>query len=356
MPSFLNYRVFRWTLVFVSCLFAVLALAELGARLVWTRKDPLSFCKIPASAGDSALLKYDAAAGWTLQPNLNTQAFGTAFSTDARGLRMERPFSEKPRTRVRVACYGDDIGFGAGVAGNHYPALLERELKEQFALADIDVVNLSTPGYSLLRIEGRIKDTIGWVRPDIIIVQSFARDVAVEGVRDSLLTNAGTWERTLRRWAPSSTLACGLLERLEAVRTKHPLDACGMRRVCTEDYMWCAMRIRDLCRASGADFYMLAPLWIPPAADSATQEQKCRIEIHNRIRDLGHWQGISMHDSLGDNAAEGSMFLPGDLPLLSQAGHERVARSLRDLLKLRVWNRVNELAEAYPKEMKVLDY
>ena len=357
MPAVLNHRILRRTLIVTSCLCALLALAELGARLLWTRKDPLSFCKLPASAGDRALLRYDAAAGWTLRPNLSNQSgFGTVFSTNDQGLRMDRPFLPKPRTRVRIAFYGDDAGFGAGIAGDPYPALLEKGLNEAFPHAEIDVVNLSMPGTSLLRIEGRIKDTIGWVRPDVVIVQSFVRDVAVEGVRDSLLSSAGIWERTLRRWAPSSTLACGLLEKVESARAHHPLDACGMRRVCTEDIMWCAMRIRDFCRASGADFVMLAPLWRPPPADSATQEQKCLIEIHSRVRDLGIWHSIQMHDSLGEHVTDEAAYLSGDLPLLSQTGHEIVARSLKDLLRLRVWNRMNELAEAYPKEMKALDY
>lgn len=341
----------------VLSLLGLVALAELTARAAWEKKDPLSFAKLPASAGDPSLLEFDAAAGWKMRVNLaGREAFGTVVSTNDRGLRMDVPFMRKPRTRVRVAVYGDDIGFGAGIAGKPYPALLEGLLKQKFAGADIDVVNVSTPGYSLLRIEGRIKDTIGWVQPDFVVVQSFARDVAVEGVRDSLLTNAGTFERSLRRWAPVSRLAAGLLEKLEAARANHPLDACGLRRVCTEDFMWCSLRIRDFCRANGADFQMLTPLWLPPLPEGATQDQKCLIEIHNRVRDLGAWHGLPMHESIG-NADEAKVaYLSGEFALLSQSGHESVARSLKEKLSLGIWNRINELAEAYPREMKALAY
>lgn len=357
MPAIFRHRAIRWMLFSVLSLLGLVALAEVTARIAWEKKNPLTFAKLPASAGDPSLLEFDAAAGWKMRPNLaNCSAFGTVFSTNDRGLRMDVPFPRKPRTRVRIAVYGDDIGFGAGIAGKPYPALLEQELKKGFPSANIDVVNLSTPGYSLLRIEGRIKDTIGWVQPDFVIVQTFARDVAVEGVRDSLLTNAGTFERSLRRWASSSRLAAGLLEKLEAARANHPLDACGLRRVCTEDFMWCSLRIRDFCRANGADFQMLAPLWLAPLPEVATQEQKCVTEIFSRIRDLGLWHDLPMHEAIG-NAEEAKVaFLPGEFALLSQSGHESVARSLKEKLSLGIWNRINELAEAYPKEMKALDY
>lgn len=64
--------------------------------------------------------------------------------------------------------------------------------------------------------------------------------------------------------------------------------------------MRCSLRIRDFCRASGADFLLLMPLWKAPAAEGATQEQKCLIEIHERVRELGLWHGIPMHDALED--------------------------------------------------------
>jgi hypothetical protein len=357
MPAIFQRRAIRWMLFSVLSLLGLVALAEATARVAWEKKDPLLFAKLPASAGNQSLLEFDAAAGWKLRPNLaNCEAFGTVFSTNDRGLRMDLPFVRKPRTRVRVAVYGDDIGFGAGIAGKAYPALLESLLRESFVGAEIDVVNLSTPGYSLLRIEGRIKDTIGWVQPDFVVVQSFARDVAVEGVRDSLLTNAGFFERSLRRWAPASRLAAGLLEKLEAARANHPLDSCGLRRVCTEDFMWCSLRIRDFCRANGADFQMLTPLWLAPQPDGATQEQKCLTEIHNRVRDLGSWHGLPMHESIGSTEEAKIAYLSGEFALLSQAGHESVARSLKEKLRIGIWNRINELAEAYPKEMKALAY
>jgi hypothetical protein len=285
---------------------------ETAARVFWKRSNPIEFTQVPASAGDRAQLEFSAQAGWTFRKNLaNQSAFGTVFSTNDRGLRMEGPFEKKPKTRVRVACYGDEVGFGAGVGGRPYPERLESELRAAFPGADIDVINLSTPGYSLLRIEGRIRETIGWVRPDFIFVQSFVNDVKVEGVRDSLLTNAPLFERVLRRLADSSSLASGLLERLESRRANHPLDSAGLRRVCTEDYMWCALRIRDLCRSAGVNLHLISPLWFQPPPDGATQEQRCLIEI---------------------------------------------ARALRDTIRLAVWNRMNELAEAYPNEMKMLDY
>lgn len=98
---------------------------------------------------------------------------------------------------------------------------------------------------------------------------------------------------------------------------------------------------------------MVMPLWKPPTAEGATQEEKCLIEIYGRVRELGVWHGIPMHDALGDRMKDDGMFVGG---LLSEAGHGHVAEGLRDLLRLRVWNRVNELAEAYPREMKALDY
>ncbi len=356
MPAILQYRAIRWTLFAVSSLLALLILAEIGARIVWDKKDPLSFCKLPPSAGDRSLLEFDAAAGWRLRPNLEEQsAFGTVFYTNERGLRMDHLMPYKPPTRIRVACFGDEIGFGANIAGSPYPALLEGALRREFPDADIEVANLSVPGYSILRIEQRLKDTIAWLRPDVVILQSFANDVAIQGVRDSQLTSAGNWERTLRRCAPFSRLACGLLEKREAARANSPLDSAGLRRVCMEDYLWSALRIRDFCRANGVIFQMVAPLWKRPNAEGATQEQRCLIEYAGRIRDLGIWHNVPLHNPLEGEGAD-SAFLPGENPMPSDIGHARIAKGVLDSIRLRVWNRLNELAEAYPKKIKTVDY
>ena len=69
-----------------------------------------------------------------------------------------------------------------------------------------------------------------------------------------------------------------------------------------------------------------------------------------------HPDELPMHEAIA-NAEEAKVaFLPGEFALLSQSGHESVARSLKEKLSLGIWNRINELAEAYPKEMKALDY
>lgn len=357
MPSPILQRYVRRAILVGVCLFALLLVAELAARVLWEKKDPLSFAKLPASAGSPALLEYDAGAGWRLRGNLQMQsAFNTIFSTNRDGIRTEQQIIPKPHTRIRIVCYGDDSGFGAGSVAEPYPKILEGLLRASVKYPDIEVINLSTPGYSILRIEGRIKETIAALRPDFVIVQSFANDVAVEGVRDSKLANAGAYEQLLRRWAEISRLANHLLEKLESSRAHDPLDACGLRRVSNEDYLACALRLRDFCRKAGADFRMLTAFYRQPPKDTATLAQKSTADYAQRIRELGVWHNVEMQDPFGTGENAEAAFLSEDPPLLSRAGHEVVAKALLDAMRLRVWNRVNELAEAYPREMKALDY
>lgn len=155
---------------------------------------------------------------WRLRPNADRAIWDfTVVSTNAQGLRHDRPIVDKPRGRFRIVCVGDSVTFGYRIPlvfpdapdaydrnDAPYPARLERLLREQHPDRDFEVIALAVPGYSSFQGRLLLEQTIEWLEPDVVILCFGFNDVALRAQPDALVMAPDVVSTALRRVMSSS--------------------------------------------------------------------------------------------------------------------------------------------------------
>jgi lysophospholipase L1-like esterase len=91
---------------------------------------------------------------------------------NSRGFRSPEIPLEKPPGRVRVLAVGDSMVYGLGVEnGEAFPAVLER------LDPSLQVVNAGVPAYSGAEELVQLREEIGVLRPDVVVVAYFWNDL-----------------------------------------------------------------------------------------------------------------------------------------------------------------------------------
>ena len=338
----------RTALAFIA-LVVLLVLAEVGARTFTTVTPPLALFPLPPVITAPSLVVYSPGAGYRLAPNLHdVPAFDSTVRTNQRGIRMDRALEVKPRTRVRVACYGDSLTFGAGVSASEaYPAILQEKLRSFFPAHDIDVINMGVPGHTVLRGEAFIAETFAEVQPDVIVAQYFSEDVTASGILDSEVAPTGFVESFVRPWAGRSQLAAHLMAACRPHTARAIFDA-RLPRVSAEDYLDAVKRIHGYCYRKGVEFLGVGPVYRESGMDALEAERA--LEYQRYLRDLSGWQEIPVQftDELNNSAKPEDASLFRNSRQLTAAGHRLLGERLAADLRRRVRTRLNELAENHP--------
>lgn len=155
---------------------------------------------------------------WRLRPNADRAIWDfTVVSTNAQGLRHDRPIVDKPRGRFRIVCVGDSVTFGYRIplvfpdapdGYDHddapFSGRLERMLRAQYPDHDIEVIALAVPGYSSFQGRLLLEQTIDWLEPDVVILCFGFNDVALRPEPDAVVMAPDLLSTTLRRVMSSS--------------------------------------------------------------------------------------------------------------------------------------------------------
>jgi lysophospholipase L1-like esterase len=265
---------------------AVLGGVELLVRLTRPHLDSLAFLvtapKQRAAFTDRfqvGIFEGDPLLFWRLAPNLRSVVWdGTLVSTNAQGVRHDRPLRAKAGGAFRIVCAGDSVTFGYRVPRVYhrrpsdydelpYPMLLEKRLREANPGRDVEVIALAVPGYSSHQGLAWLRRDLAALQPDLVtacfgwndIDRRAATDrqampdglarVAARAVviRSQALMRASSWLRSLRAAPP-------------------PRAGPGVMRVPREEYVENLRGMARLARANGAAFAVIAPIYGNPVA------------------------------------------------------------------------------------------
>jgi lysophospholipase L1-like esterase len=155
---------------------------------------------------------------WRLRSNADRAIWDfTVVSTNAQGLRHDRPIVDKPAGRFRIVCVGDSVTFGYRIplvfpeapdAYDHddapFAGRLERMLRAQNPGRDIEVIALAVPGYSSFQGRRMLEQTIDGLAPDVVILCFGFNDVALRPEPDAVVMAPDYVSTTLRRVMTSS--------------------------------------------------------------------------------------------------------------------------------------------------------
>lgn len=131
----------------VACLAAVFSPAAQAAEPT-PQAELAAFCAVPENLSDGGFLKHTRDAYRAGKP-LRIVAFGTSSST----------------------------GAGAASRANAYPARLQADLQERFAIP-VEVVNKSVGGQSARQMASRLEDDVVSLAPSLVIWQTGTVDAA----------------------------------------------------------------------------------------------------------------------------------------------------------------------------------
>jgi hypothetical protein len=337
------------TRAFFYLAFAVL-ISEVAVRLFAKKMEPLSLVSLPPVLVEAGIAEYDGEAGWRLPGGLrNFPAFGTSIQTNARGFRMDEEVARKPRKRLRVLCLGGGQTFGVGMEKTAiWPSQFEKKLKEAFPAHELDVVNASCPGDSILRGEARLPRLLAELNPDFVIFEYFEDDLAVEGILDSeeLASPAA-----LRRLAAWSQLATHVLAKFR-VPMGTGVRAAALPRVSLEDHVLAYLRVKRMCFRAGVGFSAVAPLIADLPSDVGERDRVT--DYRESLAGVAAWHQVALHsfsEMSPQTSPEASRFFASRYRL-SAEGHRELARLLTERMSREIRLRFNEIAENYPGEMK----
>jgi len=140
----------------------------------------------------------DARLFWRLQANLRDVLWDmTRVTTNARGLRYDRPVGTKPAGTFRILCVGDSVTFGFRVPlvfanrpeEHHpewlpYPARLEKALQAANPGRAVEVIPLAVPGYSSHQGLAWLRRDLAELQPDVVTLLFGWNDIGFRPLPD----------------------------------------------------------------------------------------------------------------------------------------------------------------------------
>jgi len=293
----------------------------------------------PLFAGDPMLF-------WRLRPNVERAIWDfTVVSTNAQGLRHDRPIEAKPPGRFRIVCVGDSVTFGFRVplvfpdtpdqwdrTDAPYPARLERLLRELYPDRDVEVIALAVPGYSSYQGRILLEQSIDWLEPDVVVICFGFNDVARKHFPDKDVMSRDRVATTLRA-VLSSSQALLHTWRWWTSRPgpKVELPAPGPR-VSREDYLANVLAMMELARTNGAAVLVVGPVY----RDRKTNPPEAlQMGLYrSTLRDFALAQQIPYLevDELTERRDADNERLFGEHVHPSSIGHQLLAEQLLDAL------------------------
>ena len=154
----------------------------LGALCATTAMGELAFRVFDLGVGIDAVYRvnYRLAADPALRYELVPRSPDGAGRINSDGMRDRERSPAKPSGTVRVACIGDSITYGFGVARDQtYAVFLEQLLNESSGAAGprYEVLNFGVTGYNLSQSLENLKTRVLKYRPDLVIYQYCVNDL-----------------------------------------------------------------------------------------------------------------------------------------------------------------------------------
>lgn len=298
---------------------------------------------------EQPLFEGDPQTFWRLRPNVEHAIWDfTMVSTNAQGLRHDRPLDHKPAGRFRIVCVGDSVTFGYRIPlvfpehPDHYdhgdapyPARLERMLRSEFPGRDVEVVALAVPGYSSYQGRLLLEHTISWLEPDVVVICFGFNDIAYKPSPDAVLMTRDPLSTTLRRVMISSQALLHLWRWWTAgpaTARKVELPEPGPR-VSRVDYVANVDAMAELARAAGATVLVVGPVYRDRTTNRVEAQHmtlyRGTLREAMRIAEIPYVQ----IDELTEDAAPGNAPLFGEHVHPSSLGHQLMAERILAALR-----------------------
>ena len=252
------------------------------------------------------------------------------------------------RRTIKVACVGNSITYGTGVANreqNAYPVVLQRLLGKGY-----QVENFGKPGATLLRHGHRpyfdqpeFRAALQF-RPDIAVIHLGINDTDPRNwpnYRDEFIPDYLALIDSLRAANPKVRI---LVARLTPIGVDHPRFDSGTRKW-REEISQAVQQVADIAHVEWIDFYaplVAHPDWMPDAVHPDARGAAVLAKVaYSGI--TGHYGGLSLPAVFGDNMVlqrNISFYLKGTADagetVVVRLGGKELARGVTDARG--VWN------------------
>ncbi len=137
-------------------------------------------------SGQKGLFRLDAASGFAMRPDtcvhLRSAEYDQVLRTNSRGFVGPEVPSPKPAGEFRIVVLGDSYTAGGQVPyEQNYTAVLERELHSA-GYTNVRVINAGVGGCGTFCQAGILRENVGWMRPDLVVVAVFVGNNVNENV------------------------------------------------------------------------------------------------------------------------------------------------------------------------------
>ncbi|MBV9897481.1 MAG: hypothetical protein JO020_25260 [Chloroflexi bacterium] len=193
MVSATREAAFPWPQLVVLCAAMVLfsgTLTEIGLRVAELRASEFADLECAGSngilQGQHGLFRLDAQSGFAMRPNLcvrlRSPEYDQVLRTNGHGFVGPDVPPVKPPGEFRIVVLGDSYTAGGQVPyEQNYTALLQDELQAS-GFSDVRVINAGIGGCGTYCQDGVLRENIGWMQPDLVVVSVFVGNNIVENV------------------------------------------------------------------------------------------------------------------------------------------------------------------------------
>jgi lysophospholipase L1-like esterase len=287
---------------------------------------------------------------WRLSPNVSGVVWDfTPVRTNRQGLRYPRVVGRKEPGVFRIACFGDSVTFGYRVptvwpdrpedfdrGAQPFPALLEAGFRAANPGREVEVIPLAVPGYSSHQGAAWLRRDIGWLDPDIVVLNYGWNDINIRP-RTDRETMSTSRRQVLLRWLMTHSQAL-----IHASRAWPPTKAAAearpgpaVTRVLAHEYVENMSTMARQAARRGAQVIVLGPVF----RDTVTEPGEAqRIAEHRqKLREAMAAAGVAYLEI--PELQEGAW--PQNEPLFGERihpgflGHRLMANRLAEMMAAR---------------------
>ncbi len=287
---------------------------------------------------------------WRIRPSLDRVIWDfTVVSTNEQGLRHAGPIGPKREGARRIVTLGDSVTFGYRIPvvfptkpedydpeALSYPLAMERDLRAANPDRDIEVVNLSVPGYTSHQGLAWLRRDIGILEPDLVIACFGWNDVNLRAAPDREMMQMDGYHAALRRAGSASQVIAHLVNWRRKGRppTAAPFAGPSMR-VPVEDYVENFLEIAKLAKSHGAAVAVIGPVY--RGSDTQPKEAARMTLQRNALRDTMQAAEIPYLEipELTEHNQPGNLMLFGELVHPNVQGHRLMEVRLIEFLARR---------------------
>jgi lysophospholipase L1-like esterase len=287
---------------------------------------------------------------WRIRPSLDRVIWDfTVISTNEQGLRHADPIGPKRDGSRRIVTLGDSVTFGYRIPvvfpnkpddydpkALSYPLAMERDLRAANPDRDIEVVNLSVPGYTSHQGLAWLRRDIGKLEPDLVIACFGWNDVNLRAATDREMLKMDGYHAALRRAGSASQVISHLVSWRRKGRppTAAPFAGASLR-VPIEDYVDNFLEIAKLAKTHGASVAVIGPVY--RGSDTQPKEAERMTQQRNALRETMQEAEIPYLEipELTEHNQPGNLMLFGELVHPNVQGHRLMEVRLIEFLARR---------------------